>query len=161
MDFLRIFIAAFSATNLMTTFSYIISHHYGLLFKEPVLLNYVLENRGVHLHGKLKKASGWIAHYIIGFLFVMTYEFIWTFSDVEFGWRSGLVFGIVSGFVGIFGWQLIFLLPRKQPDVRLKEYYIQLMFAHIIFALAVVVAFTLYEFDPVTRVSNAVGFTFE
>ena len=151
MDLLKVFIAAFSATNIMTTFSYFISITYGKLFKEPVLLNFVLDGAGLSIQGRLKKVSGWLAHYIIGLLFVFTYEAVWTYTGINFGWASGILFGIISGFIGILGWQTIYMLPRKKPDVPLKDYYIQLFFAHIIFACAVVVAFKIYEFDPVGR----------
>ncbi|MBF0695568.1 MAG: hypothetical protein IR153_10990 [Flavobacterium sp.] len=157
MELFRIFIAAFSATNVMTTFSYLLSNNYGRLFKEPVLLNFVLDHLGLTPKGKLKKFAGWFAHYVIGFAFVLTYDLVWRHTDIEFGWLSGSVFGVVSGFIGILGWRLIFLLPREKPDVHLNEYYIQLMVAHILFALAVVIAFLLYEFDPIGKVNDAVN----
>ena len=155
MDFLKIFIAAFTATNIMTTFSYVISMTYNKLFKEPVLLNYILDSVGMNLHGKWKKAAGWLAHYIVGVLFVFTYDAIWTYTNIEFGWKSGLAFGMISGIVGIVGWQTIYLLPSKKPNVLLREYYVQLFFAHIIFAAAVFIAFQIYEFDPVSKITDA------
>ena len=46
MDLLKLVIAAFSATNLMTTFSYLLSASYKKLFKEPVMMNFILEGVG-------------------------------------------------------------------------------------------------------------------
>jgi len=40
MNLLKLVIAAFSATNLMTTFSYLLSANYKKLFKEPVEKHY-------------------------------------------------------------------------------------------------------------------------
>ncbi|HEY0090946.1 MAG TPA: hypothetical protein VGB43_00540 [Flavobacterium sp.] len=151
MNVIKVMIAAFSATNIMTAFSYIISHHYGKLFKEPVMLNYIMHGAGLKLHGRLSKFAGWFAHYIIGLAFVFIYELVWVYSTIEFGWVSGLIFGVVSGFVGILGWRLIYLLPDKKPAAPLGEYYLQLFVAHIIFALIVVVAFKIYEYDPLSR----------
>ncbi|HEU0137456.1 MAG TPA: hypothetical protein VFQ50_09200 [Flavobacterium sp.] len=132
MDILKVLIASFSATNIMTTFSYLLSVTYGKLFKEPVLLNFILDGVGVSLKGRWKKAGGWFAHYIIGVLFVFAYEAIWLYTGVVFSWGSGLIFGAVSGFVGIIGWQTIYLLPRQKPDVPLHDYYLQL-FSHTSF----------------------------
>jgi len=52
MNLLKIFIAAFSATNIMTTFSYLLSTNYKKLFKEPVMMNFILEGIGIHLKAK-------------------------------------------------------------------------------------------------------------
>lgn len=155
MDFLKISIAAFSATNLMTTFSYLLSHHYNKLFKEPVLLNYIFRNSNVCPEGKWAIACAWITHYIIGLLFVISYQMLWIYSDISFGWVSGIAFGIASGIIGIIGWRGIFRLPNERPKVHLNEYNIQLFFAHIIFAIAVVVAFKLYDYDPIAHASKA------
>jgi len=85
MNLLKIAIAAFSATNVMTTFSYLLSASYKKLFKEPVMLNFILEGVGINLKGKAHKLAGWIAHYIIGFALVICYELIWRYTAVEFG----------------------------------------------------------------------------
>jgi len=157
MDILKIMIAAFSATNIMTTFSYLISVTYNKLFKEPVMLNYILNGVGISLNGKLKKAEGWIAHYIIGLFFVIIYESIWRYTDIKFGWISGLAFGAVSGGIGILGWHLIYRLPDKKPVAPLRDYYLQLFLAHIIFACAVVVAFKIFKYDPVQHIQDWSG----
>jgi len=155
MNFIKIFIAAFSATNVMTTFSYLLSYRYKTLFKEPVLLNYVLAELGMHPKGKLGNLSGWLAHYTIGLLFVVSYEMAWRLAGIPFNWWTGIGFGIISGFIGILGWKLIFFLPHKKPKVVLNDYYIQLFFAHIVFAIAVVVAFKIFDYDPIGKIQRA------
>jgi len=111
---------------------------------------------GLCLPGKFANFSGWLAHYFIGLAFVLSYEAIWRYTDVEFGWISGLLLGVASGFVGIVFWHMMYRLPDKKPVVPLNQYYLQLFFGHIIFAVAVVVAFTLYEYDPVLKMQNAI-----
>ena len=155
MNIAKIMIAAFSATNVMTTFSYLMSIHYKKLFKEPVLLNYILDDLHLCPKGKWKFISGWLAHYIIGLFFAFLYALIWEYTRLKFGIISGIVLGIVSGFIGILGWKLIYKLPRKEPHVRLKEYYVQLFFAHVLFACVIVIGFMLYEYDPVEKIGNA------
>jgi hypothetical protein len=151
MNVFKIMIAAFSATNIMTTFSYIISLSYNRLFKEPVMLNFILDNMGITLKGKWKKAGGWLAHYIIGFFFALIYETLWRYTGIKFGWLSGIAFGIASGVVGIIGWHIIYRLPDEKPVAHLREYYLQLFFAHIIFACAVVIAFKIFDYDPLSH----------
>ena len=152
MNFLKIMIAAFSATNIMTSFSYLISISFKKLFKEPVMLNFILEGAGITLKGRWKKISGWLAHYLIGLAFVLVYEAIWHYTIVPFGFISGIVFGIISGFVGISCWRLIYRLPDSNPHIPSKEYAVQLFFGHVIFAVAVVVAFKIFNYDPLSYI---------
>ncbi len=152
MNFYKILIAAFSATNIMTTFSYLVSISYKELFKEPVMLNFILEGAGISLKGRLKKFSGWFAHYLIGVAFVLVYESIWHYTNVEFGFISGIVFGIISGLIGVSCWRLTYRLPDGNPHVPSKEYALLLFFGHIIFAIAVVVAFKIFNYDPLSYI---------
>jgi uncharacterized membrane protein YeaQ/YmgE (transglycosylase-associated protein family) len=157
MDWLKVAIGAFSATNIMTAFSYLISYHFKILFKEPVLLNYILKSRNLTVPGRFEKITGWFAHYIIGFLFVAMYETIWHYTKIEFGWISGIVFGVVSAFVGMLGWKIMYHLPDKKPDVPLKEFYLQLFAAHVVFAVVVVCAFKIYEYNPLAHIEASLA----
>ncbi len=152
MDFLKIAIAAVSATNVMTIFSYVMSNTYGKLFKEPVVLNFILERLGYTLPGKFKKFSGWLAHYIIGLMFATAYEAIWKYGGVPFGWITGFAFGVASGAIGILTWQIMYRLPDEKPVPPLKDYYVQLFIAHILFSMVIVIGFKLYDYDPVSKI---------
>ncbi|RZJ75214.1 MAG: hypothetical protein EOO45_06305 [Flavobacterium sp.] len=151
MNLLKIAIAAFRATNIMTTFSYLLSASYKKLFKEPVMMDFVLEGIGIHLKGKWHKIGGWIAHYIIGFAMVICYEAVWRYTIVKFGFVSGIIFGIVSGLIGILCWRAIYL-TSIHDDVSRRSYYIQLFFGHILFACAVVIAFKIFKYDPLSQI---------
>jgi len=151
MNLLKIFIAAFSATNIMTTFSYLLSATYKRLFKEPVMMNFVLEGVGIHLKGRWHKIGGWIAHYIIGFAIVISYEAIWRYTSVKFGFVSGIIMGVLTGLIGIMCWRAIYLTSIHE-DVSRRSYYIQLFFGHIIFACAVVIAFKIFKYDPISKI---------
>ena len=152
MNFYKILIAAFSATNIMTTFSYLVSISFKKLFKEPVMLNFILDGAGISLKGRVKKFAGWFAHYLIGLAFVIAYESIWHYTEVEFGFVSGIAFGVISGFVGICCWRLTYRLPDGNPRVPSKEYATLLFFAHVIFSVAVVVAFKIFRYDPLSYI---------
>jgi hypothetical protein len=151
MNLLKIAIAAFSATNIMTTFSYLLSASYKELFKEPVMMDFVLKGIGIRLTGKWHKIGGWIAHYIIGFTLVIIYESIWRYTSIEFGFVSGLIFGVISGLLGIMCWRAIYLTSIHE-NVSRRSYYIQLFFGHILFACAVVIAFRIFKYDPISKI---------
>lgn len=151
MNILKIAIAAFSATNVMTTFSYLLSAKFKELFKNPVMMDFLLEGIGVKLKGKWHKAGGWIAHYIIGFAFVICYEAVWRYTTVQFGFLSGVVFGVLSGLFGILCWRAIYL-TSIHDDVSRRSYYIQLFFGHILFACVVVIAFKIFKYDPISKI---------
>ncbi|WP_317499357.1 hypothetical protein [Flavobacterium sp. DG1-102-2] len=151
MNLLKIFIAAFSATNMMTTFSYLLSASYKRLFREPVMLDYILKGVGIKLSGRWHKVGGWIAHYIIGLALVFCYEAIWRYTGVHFGFLSGIAMGIISGILGIICWHAIYS-TAIHDDVARRSYYIQLFFGHIIFACVVVIAFKIFKYDPVSKI---------
>lgn len=151
MNLLKIFIAAFSATNVMTTFSYLLSARYKKLFKEPVMMNFILEGFGLHLKGRWHKVGGWIAHYIIGLFMVFIYESLWRYSVIKFGFVSGILFGIASGIIGIACWHGIYS-SSVHDNVSRRSYYIQLFFGHILFAVVVVIAFKIFKYDPLSKI---------
>lgn len=144
MELFRLILASLCATSVMTLFSYYVSEKFNEIFKEPVLLNYTLSAVGVDMIPKYKNICGWVIHYMIGFVFSISYELVWVYTDFDPTWFCGLIFGIISGAIGIFSWMLLFQLPRNPPKIHFKEYYLQLFFAHIIFALVVVGVYKIF-----------------
>lgn len=130
MNLVKIAAAAFSATNIMTSFSYIISACFKKLFREPVIMDFILRRLGIKLKGRWNKAAGWFAHYLIGFIMVLFYTLLWRYTDIDFGFISGIVFGMASGLIGIAIWRKIYLTIHR--DVSSRYYYIELFAAHII-----------------------------
>jgi Ca2+/Na+ antiporter len=120
------------------------------------MMNFILEGVGIHLKGRLHKIGGWIAHYIIGFALVLTYESLWRYTSIRFGFVSGIIFGIVTGVIGIICWRAIYR-TSIHVDVARRSYYIQLFFGHIIFALAVVIAFRIFKYDPISKITPYIG----
>ena len=151
MNLLKIAIAAFSATNMMTTFSYLLSASYKKLFREPVMMDFVFKGIGIKLVGKWHKIGGWIAHYIIGLILVVSYELIWRYTPVQFGFLTGILFGVASGLIGIACWYTLYA-TSIHDDVSRGSYYIQLFFGHIIFAVVVIIAFKIFRYDPISRI---------
>ena len=139
---LQILMATIAATSLMTLFSYIISASARELYKEPVLLTYILSSLKIEVTPPTKTFLAWLLHYIIGLAFVVAYHFLWVYHVVEMSWPAAFVLGALSGIIGILGWVLMFILVPQKPNIDFTGYYVQLFFAHIIFGLT---AFFVYQ----------------
>ncbi|WP_433832691.1 hypothetical protein [Flavobacterium anhuiense] len=138
MDFyiiIQLILVAIGATSAMTWFSYAMSKSFRELYKEPVLLSYALKKTNISLSEKSQKTWGWLIHYIIGFLFVMEYYIVWVKNMLSVSPLNALLLGVISGVIGILSWIVIFKMTDHQPPIDFKGYYIQLFFAHIIFAV--------------------------
>ncbi|HEU4496803.1 MAG TPA: hypothetical protein VFR70_07100 [Flavobacterium sp.] len=141
MEVCKICIATLVGTTIMTAFSYLVSESFKKLFKEPVLLNLLIAKSELNISPERKNILGWLIHYAIGLSFVIAYHLVWKHTEIDPTWFSGLIFGIVSGFIGIASWHFMFRLSKNPPQIHFKEYYIQLFIAHIFFALGVVATY--------------------
>lgn len=140
--FLQILTSTIAATSAMTLFSYAVSASVRELYKEPVLLTYILTKFHIEVSLKTKRVLAWILHYIIGAFFVIIYHYLWLYNVAEFSWRIALLFGALSGITGILGWMILFRIISQKPNIDFKGYYMQLFVAHVIFGL---VAFLVYK----------------
>ncbi|WP_348825078.1 hypothetical protein [Flavobacterium aestuarii] len=143
-SFIQIIVTTAFAVSAMTLFSYAISASYKELYKEPVLLTFVLIKLNLELSLNTKKKAAWLIHYLIGLIFVLIYHFLWTKAILELSFLSGLLLGSLSGIVGIFGWLLIFKLAKYKPHIDFKGYYLQLFFAHIIFGVTAAAVYWIF-----------------
>ncbi|MCP2025507.1 hypothetical protein L1276_000647 [Flavobacterium sp. HSC-32F16] len=139
---IQLLLVSIAATSAMTWFSYAMSKSFRELYKEPVLLAFVIDKLKLNLSKQSKKTWGWLLHYIIGFLFVLGYHIIWVKDILAISPLNALLLGIISGLIGIISWVFMFKITHHQPPIDFKGYYIQLFFAHIIFAI---VATALYS----------------
>ena len=139
MEYIEIIVAALCATSTMTLFSYLISESFRKLYKEPLLMQFLMTSFDLDLSARQKVVASWVIHYLIGLLFVACYYLpVW----LECAWytisiASGLWFGCIIGGIGIAGWTVMFKLSPANPPVDPKGYYLQLFVAHIIFGLTV------------------------
>lgn len=138
-----ILIGTLAATSLMTAFSYLISKAFRELYKEPVLLQFLMTRFHFNLSLSVKTIAGWIIHYTIGLFFVIAWYIFWNLEVFEPTWLSGLIYGCIIGIIGIGGWVFLFMLADYKPRIDFKGYYLQLFFAHIIFGLTTWVVFEL------------------
>ncbi|WP_345144102.1 hypothetical protein [Flavobacterium ginsengiterrae] len=139
---IQLILVSIAATSAMTWFSYAVSRSFRELYKEPVLLSYAISILKIDLSTQAKKTWGWLLHYIIGFLFVVGYHIIWVKDILPISPLSALLLGVISGAIGIISWIFIFRVTHH-PPIDIKGYYIQLFFAHIIFAIVATVFYSI------------------
>lgn len=134
---LHLLLASLTATTHMTLLSYFFSETFREHYKQPLLLKHLIKRLGSPLSRSTEAILGWVAHYTIGFLFVLAFELLLHLNLLEVTWRSALVFGTAAALIGIEWWQFMFKLS-KFPPIDFKGFYKQLFFVHIIFGLSVV-----------------------
>lgn len=132
---LQILVATIAATSAMTLFSYVISASFRELYKEPVLLTFLLAQFKIEVSLKSKATLAWLLHYFIGFIFVLFYHLLWGNNILKLSLLNAVLLGSITGIIGIIGWMIIFRLADYKPNIDFKGYYIQLFFAHIIFGI--------------------------
>lgn len=122
-------LTALAATTMMTIFSYALSYIVKMNFKEPEHLSVMLKRIPIH-----DKVAGWAIHYIVGLIFVVAYFLIWK-NGIEANIGSGLAIGAISGLIAILVWHLTLKLHPHPPRIHRIPFYIQLVSAHIVFAI--------------------------
>ncbi|HET8866423.1 MAG TPA: hypothetical protein VFM80_12060 [Gracilimonas sp.] len=132
-----------TGTSLMTLFSYFLSRKANRNFREPVLLNQLLFDLPLFEFKSKPILPGWILHYAVGFIFVIGFHFFWKMASITPSLLSGSILGLFCGMLGVAGWHLVFLLHPKPPSIELKEYYIHLIVAHIIFGFGAAAGYKL------------------
>jgi hypothetical protein len=140
--FIQLVVVSIAATSAMTLFSYAASTRFRELYKEPVLLAYVLIRLKFDL--PIKSTIGWLLHYVIGFLFVLGYHILWHKNILPISILSALLLGVLSGIIGILSWMFIFKITDHEPTVDFKGYYLQLFVSHIIFAAVATAMYSLF-----------------
>jgi hypothetical protein len=148
--FIQISIATFTATSAMTMFSYIVSASFKELYKEPLLLKYLLIRLKITVSDRSKEILAWLIHYIIGFIFVLGYYILSIKGIISFTVITGVYLGAICGIIGIIGWIIMLKLAQFERKAEDKGYYIQLFLAHIIFGITAILTFLLLNGEKIT-----------
>lgn len=152
----KIIVASIVGTTFMTMFSYLISKKAKEQYREPELLNTLIDrskslpsapNKEVH-------PAGWAAHYAIGILFVMSYRIFWKKSLTKPTLAKTLLIGAASGTVGIVSWKIFFSEHDNPPQNDRQGYYRQLFFAHIIFGASSILTYKLMSADKALTIKG-------
>ena len=136
MNLLRIILAGAIGTTFMTLYSYGVANKEQRQYREPELLNKLVDRTPVILPKTTKKHfTGWLMHYAVGYAFSVVYDYIWRRTPVSPTVKNSLIMGAISGIIGILGWKACFSVHPNPPKTNYKGFYMQLMVAHIIFGL--------------------------
>ncbi|NEN24223.1 hypothetical protein G3O08_11990 [Cryomorpha ignava] len=131
---LKIIVAAVCATTVMTAFSYAISFIFKRNYKEPALLNRVLDQlQFFPFPAKRNSLVGWVLHYLIGLGLTILAVFIIYLTDWQFTRLYGIGYGFVAGIIGILSWKWMLKMHSYSPRIDVEGYFEQLLVAHILF----------------------------
>lgn len=135
----KILTAGIFAILAMTALSYGLSYLFKGNFKEPQLLNYLMDKLpNTKATIAREHILGWALHFSIGFLFVAIFLILNNFYNFPLTILTGIIFGVVAGSVGIAVWSSAFALHPNPPSTNRLLYYIQLMLAHIVFGVSMI-----------------------
>jgi len=127
--------AAVAGTSLMTLFSEAVSKAKGSNYNEATILGELL-NRITPLNKKQAEAAGWMGHYAVGVGFSAVYAAYLKQTGRKPTLLNGIIYGALSGLAGAAIWHATFKAHPNPPGVDLKNYYRQLVLAHVIFGVA-------------------------
>lgn len=128
-------ITGITGTTFMTLFSYLVSLADGENFSEPERLGQLADRLVPKLEKKESQALGWLGHYAVGLLFAMVYITLWQRGRIKPDWKTALWLGSISGLLAVAIWRATFKAHPLPPSLRFDKYYLQLVPAHIVFAL--------------------------
>jgi hypothetical protein len=144
----KIISATVMGTSMMTLFSYQLSKLTRKQFREPELLSALLSRLKLYNSKPPYAVDGWMLHYVAGSFFVMAYDKLWRESRVNEAYKKGALLGLASGFFGAEVWRQVLKLHPDPPRVDFKNYYKQLVVAHIVFGLFARIGYRLPEMLP-------------
>jgi hypothetical protein len=132
-DFTDILLQGVSGTLFMTLFSYCAANAEKEQFREPVLLAKLARRLYPEITEKESLLLGWLLHYSVGCFFTTIYNRLWRKTRLPRSVFTGFMLGGICGFVGIAVWHIVFRFHPRPPRIDLKNYYKQLLIAHLIF----------------------------
>jgi hypothetical protein len=138
-----ILLPATVGTSVMTLFSYLMSELANEDFSEPRHLSVMLKRLVPGLPKKSEHLVGWSAHYTVGSLFATFYVWLWKRKQVRPTLKTALLIGALSSVIAVLIWRATFKVHPLPPRINYRKFYLQLVPAHIIFALIVTMSYRL------------------
>lgn len=130
-----IIIPGIAGTTIMTMFSKIVGEIENENFSEPDLLHKLYHRLAPAEPKPVAKAVGWLGHYAVGLAFSAAYNKLWNKKLVKASGKNSIWLGALSGALAIGVWKTTFNMHPLPPGIDFKKYYVQLFFAHIVFAM--------------------------
>lgn len=117
----------------MTAFSYLWGYVSGNQFREPELLNQLVATSSIPVNPHKKGLTGWLIHLVLGFFFGLILIQVYNYLYWNILFHFVISTGIVLGILGVLGWHIMFSLNPNPPGIKLTNFYLQLIVAHIVF----------------------------
>lgn len=119
----------------MTLFSYLVSIAEKENFSEPEHLGTLMHRLVPGSSKRMSQVAGWGVHYAVGLVFVLAYRELWKTGKVKKRLTNGLVLGALSGTLAVLVWKATMKAHPAPPWIDFTKYYIQLVPAHVVFAV--------------------------
>lgn len=139
MELLKVILAGVLGTVMMTAFSYVVSRMKSQQFREPKLLNMILRRSTYDMNPSNNSILGWVVHFSIGVILMTLFYILHLTFSFNISAISILLYGISAGILSILSWHLMFILNPDSADIVLSEFYLQLLIAHVLFAMGAAV----------------------
>lgn len=127
--------AGITGTTFMTLFSYLVSVAEEENFSEPERLGQLADRLLPKLSKEQCQALGWLGHYGVGLLFALVYVELWRRRWPRSSIKTNLIVGGISGLMAVAIWKTTFKMHPFPPALNYNKYYIQLVPAHVVFAV--------------------------
>ncbi|MDB5123542.1 MAG: hypothetical protein JWP94_1671 [Mucilaginibacter sp.] len=131
----EILFAGISGTTFMTAFSYAVSAVEKENFSEPERLGQLANRLLPTINKRENQLIGWSAHYGVGLLFSTAYDWLWRRKRLKPSFKNNLILGGISGLAAVAIWKTTFKMHPLPPRLSFDKYYLQLVPAHIVFAV--------------------------
>lgn len=128
-------VSSVTGTTMMTLFSYGVSLAEKENFSEPEHLGTLIRRLSLGKTKKEAEVAGWVLHYLIGLLFVLIYKRLWLSGKVKKTLENGILLGLITGFLGSVVWQQMLKNHPSPPRINFTKYLMQLIPAHVVFAV--------------------------
>jgi hypothetical protein len=135
MNVKAIFCSGVVGTTVMTIFSYILSSKRKKNFKEPELLD-IMIRRIPGIKEKETMLAGWLFHYTAGLSWTVVFAAVFGKLEKQPSLYNEVIFGLCGGIAAIFIWEGFFKLHPNPPRTDIREFYSQLIVAHLLFTVA-------------------------
>jgi hypothetical protein len=134
-----ILVSGIVATIAMTAFSYILSFIVKKNFKEPLLLNILMDRVSKNKNEIIRKhIAGWLIHFGVGILFVLLFKIFASIFDLPLSMPTAIIYGTIAGINGVASWSILLRLHPFPPAIDRLLFYCQLVIAHVIFGIVMV-----------------------
>jgi hypothetical protein len=127
--------AGITGTTFMTLFSYLVSVADGENFSEPERLGQLVDRLLPKLSREQSQALGWLGHCGVGLVFSLVYVELWRRRWPKSSIKNNLIVGGISGIIAVAIWKTTFKLHPLPPALSFNKYYLQLIPAHVVFAV--------------------------